>query len=123
VIFDERLASSTSGLLVQFGAAAVAAAGIAMLGPSLAAVAGHADAAGQETHEVPGGVSLRAATLAAAVPVQAGSVHAPQALQMPAPAGRGADGPRRLHAVPDHCDLLTAGHRTTAEERADQLGA
>ncbi len=123
VIFDERLASSTSGLLVQFGAAAVAAAGIAMLGPSLAAVAGHAQAAGQETHLVPGGVSFRAATLAAAVPAQASPVQVAQEPQVPARADRRADRPRRLHAVPDQCDLLAAGHRTTAEDRADQLGA
>ena len=38
VIFDERLATSFSGLLVQFGAACVAAAGIALLGPALAAI-------------------------------------------------------------------------------------
>jgi hypothetical protein len=38
VIFDERLATSFSGLLVQFGAAGVAAAGIALLGPALAAI-------------------------------------------------------------------------------------
>jgi drug/metabolite transporter (DMT)-like permease len=38
VIFDERLASSFSGLLVQVCAAGVAVAGIALLGPSLAAI-------------------------------------------------------------------------------------
>jgi drug/metabolite transporter (DMT)-like permease len=38
VLFDERLSSSPGGLMVQLGAAAVAVTGIAMLGPSLAAV-------------------------------------------------------------------------------------
>jgi drug/metabolite transporter (DMT)-like permease len=38
VIFDERLAASPSGLAIQVLAAVVATAGIAMLGPSLAAV-------------------------------------------------------------------------------------
>lgn len=38
VIFDERLATSFSGLVVQFCAAGVAVAGIALLGPSLAAL-------------------------------------------------------------------------------------
>lgn len=38
VIFDERLATSASGLLVQVTAAVVAAAGIALLGPALAAI-------------------------------------------------------------------------------------
>jgi drug/metabolite transporter (DMT)-like permease len=38
VLFDERLSSSPTGLMVQLGAAAVAVTGIAMLGPSLAAV-------------------------------------------------------------------------------------
>ena len=38
VIFDERLATSFSGLLIQLFAAAVAVVGIAMLGPSLAAI-------------------------------------------------------------------------------------
>jgi drug/metabolite transporter (DMT)-like permease len=38
VIFNERLATSASGLLVQVAAALVAAAGIALLGPALAAI-------------------------------------------------------------------------------------
>jgi hypothetical protein len=38
VLFDERLAASATGLVLQLGAATVAATGIAMLGPSLAAV-------------------------------------------------------------------------------------
>jgi drug/metabolite transporter (DMT)-like permease len=38
VLFDERLSSSPAGLIVQLGAAVVAVTGIAMLGPSLAAV-------------------------------------------------------------------------------------
>jgi drug/metabolite transporter (DMT)-like permease len=37
-LFDERLAGSLTGLLLQLAAAGVAVAGIAMLGPSLAAV-------------------------------------------------------------------------------------
>jgi drug/metabolite transporter (DMT)-like permease len=38
MLFDERLATSPAGLVAQLGAAAVAATGIAVLGPSLAAV-------------------------------------------------------------------------------------
>jgi drug/metabolite transporter (DMT)-like permease len=38
VLFNERLSSSPAGLIVQLGAAVVAVTGIAMLGPSLAAV-------------------------------------------------------------------------------------
>ena len=38
VLFDERVAASPGGMLVQVGAGVVAAVGIAMLGPSLAAV-------------------------------------------------------------------------------------
>jgi drug/metabolite transporter (DMT)-like permease len=48
VIFDERLASSATGLMVQLGGAVVAAAGIAMLGPSLAAVQAPAGASAAE---------------------------------------------------------------------------
>jgi drug/metabolite transporter (DMT)-like permease len=42
-LFDERLAGSPGGLLVQLAAAGVAVAGIVMLGPALAATAGPAD--------------------------------------------------------------------------------
>jgi hypothetical protein len=38
-LFDERLAASPAGLLVQLAAAGVAVAGIVMLGPALAAAA------------------------------------------------------------------------------------
>jgi hypothetical protein len=47
VIFDERLAASPSGLAIQVLAAVVAAGGIAMLGPSLAAVQVGKDSATQ----------------------------------------------------------------------------
>ena len=42
-LFDERLAGSPGGLLVQLAAAGVAVAGIVMLGPALAAAAAPAD--------------------------------------------------------------------------------
>ncbi|HEY6480442.1 MAG TPA: DMT family transporter [Streptosporangiaceae bacterium] len=42
-LFDERLAGSPGGLLVQLAAAGVAVAGIVMLGPALAATAAPAD--------------------------------------------------------------------------------
>jgi drug/metabolite transporter (DMT)-like permease len=44
-LFNERLAASPGGLLVQLAAAGVAVAGIVMLGPSLAATAAPADQA------------------------------------------------------------------------------
>lgn len=69
MLFDERLASSAAGLAVQAAAAAVAAGGIMMLGPSLAAV--------QSGSRLPAGAGSG----------RAGAVRVPAARQPSAAAG------------------------------------
>jgi hypothetical protein len=78
ILFDERLASSAAGLAVQAVAGLVAAAGIMMLGPSLAAVqSGSGLPAGTRRGSVPsaavppGPARLASARLTAGVPAQA----------------------------------------------------
>jgi hypothetical protein len=90
VLFGERVAASPGGMLVQLGAGVVAVAGIAMLGPSLAAV--------QEGRR----------------PVQA-DPGGPAALSASADSACGQDGerptdPGRLAAEQPQCDAgVTAG--------------
>lgn len=115
VLFDERLAASTAGLVVQLSAAMVAVAGIAMLGPSLAAV--QAAGPAQSPAEA-------ASAPEAPVPAQAADdARAPGATQRSKQAqpGRQAE-PHRLPRLQPQCDLLrVGGEATTAEDRADQL--
>ncbi len=74
ILFDERLASSATGLAVQAAAGLVAAAGIMMLGPSLAAVqSGSGLPAGTRRGSVPP-ARLASARLTAGVPAQAARV-------------------------------------------------
>ena len=137
VIFDERLATSFSGLLVQFCAAGVAVAGIALLGPSLAAlqptrrgrpaVAGGtapaaravpADGAEPATRSAAASRASRAAHSERAVR-SAQSARAAKAARL-VPAARPAR--RRLDGQPAKCDLLETGRQTTTtEDCADQL--
>jgi drug/metabolite transporter (DMT)-like permease len=78
ILFDERLASSAAGLAVQAVAGLVAAAGIMMLGPSLAAVqsgsglpAGSRRGSGPLAAVPPAPARLASARLTAGVPAQA----------------------------------------------------
>jgi drug/metabolite transporter (DMT)-like permease len=109
VIFDERLATSFSGLLVQFCAAGVAVAGIALLGPSLAAL--------QPARRTRPAATRRASRAA----------HSDQAVRSArsARAARAAQATRPVPAArpaPARCDLLETGrHTATTEDCADQL--
>ncbi len=115
VIFDERLATSFSGLLVQFLAAGVAVAGIALLGPSLAALQPAHRAQPARSQAQPG----RAAK-AAGPAREDGSPQPDQARGPFEVAGTGSR--RRLDGLSAPCDLLETGrHDTTTEDCADQL--
>jgi drug/metabolite transporter (DMT)-like permease len=88
VIFDERLASSAGGLIVQFGAAIMAVAGIGLLGPSLARL--QAGTAGREGLAAEGRAGLeapgaRGVSAAYEGPEPRGAAEAPRARGVPAP--------------------------------------
>src|SRR5580700_3565370 len=105
-LFDERLASSAAGLVVQLAAAGVAVVGIAMLGPSLARVQGPATAArGQGATETAG---QEAALRETAPRETAPRETAPrETVEEEAAAGRAAVTWRYRMAVPRAgCDLL-----------------
>ena len=147
VIFDERLATSFSGLLVQFFAAAVAVAGIALLGPSLAALqpsgrarpvtaggAALADGPEPTKRSVPASRPNRAAhsdkavrsaqsarAAKAAGPARADGSPQPDQDRGPLEVA-GAGSRRRPDGLSAPCDLLETGrHDTTTEDCADQL--
>jgi drug/metabolite transporter (DMT)-like permease len=112
VLFDERLASSTAGLVMQAAAAAVAATGIMMLGPSLAAVqAGHPRAAAAQPAGRQPGEGQPVGALVASARSGGTSGSGP-----PARAG-----PHRVSSVRWQCDLLEPGCPRTAEDSADHL--
>jgi drug/metabolite transporter (DMT)-like permease len=106
VLFDERIAASTGGMLVQVGAGVVAATGIALLGPSLAAV----QEGPRSVPADPGGPADLSA------PADSGRLEGPRRLtdpRRPADPARPADpgrlaNPGRLAAVPPQRDAGSA---------------
>jgi drug/metabolite transporter (DMT)-like permease len=136
VIFDERLATSFSGLLVQFCAAGVAVAGIALLGPSLAAL----QPARRGRPAMAGGTAPAGGAVAASGAVAAGGAEPATRSAAASRASRAAHSDRAVRSArsaraakaarlapaarpgPAQCDLLETGrHTTTTEDCADQL--
>jgi drug/metabolite transporter (DMT)-like permease len=132
-LFDERLAASAAGLVVQLAAAAVAVAGIVMLGPALAAAASRPEPATGALQ--PGPAAVPAGADQAQAPVRPDRAAVPAQPSRAALARRGRAqpdqvrhdagrpppaGPYRVRLRAGPCDLLEAGRpSTTAEARPD----